>query len=85
MTKDVETFALIIRSHWGIENSLHYVKDVTFYEDSCRMRTGQIPFVATLLRSQAIGLMNRWKVGNLKAMRKQLAWDPELLFSLLEA
>jgi len=81
---DAKTFLHIVRKHWGIENSLHYVKDVSFNEDGCRMRTGQIPFIATTLRSLAISLMNHLGLKNIKQMRKRFAWEPELLFSLFE-
>ena len=79
---DAQTFASIVRKHWHIENALHYVKDVSFYEDSSRMRTGQIPLVATTLRSLAISVMHHLHFKNLKQMRKVLAWEPQKLFSL---
>jgi len=82
---DAKTFLYIVRKHWGIENALHYVKDVSFNEDNCRMRTGQIPFIATTLRSLAISFINRHGFKNIKQARKRFAWDPELLFSLLKA
>jgi len=82
---DAKTFLHIVRNHWGIENSLHYVKDVSFNEDHSRMRTGQIPFVSTLLRSLAINFMNHHHFKNIKQMRKRFAWEPELLFSLFGA
>lgn len=46
---DAKTFLSIVRSHWAIENSLHYVKDVAFLEDFNRMRTSQIPAVTFCL------------------------------------
>jgi len=79
---DAKTFSYIVRKHWGIENSLHYVKDVSFNEDSSRMRTGQIPFISTTLRSLAISFMNYHRFKNIKQMRKRFAWEPELLFGL---
>ena len=85
LISDAKTFAFIVRKHWGIENSLHYVKDVTFNEDTSRMRTGQIPLVSTILRSLAIGLLNQHHCKNLKQMRKIFAWDFEKLFSLFKA
>jgi len=79
---DAKTFAHIIRSHWKIENSLHYVKDVSFDEDSSRIRTNQAPFVSTILRSLAINIMNINKVTNIKKARKLFGWSPFRLFAL---
>jgi predicted transposase YbfD/YdcC len=79
---DAKTFLHIIRSHWKIENSLHYVKDVSFEEDSCRTRTGQIPFVQTMIRNLAINFINLNKFSNIKQARKLFAWSPHRLFSL---
>jgi len=82
---DAKTFSQVVRKHWGIENSLHYVKDVSFNEDSSRMRTRQIPFIATTLRSLAISFMNHNCFNNIKQMRKRFGWEPKLLFSLFGA
>jgi predicted transposase YbfD/YdcC len=41
-----------IRSHWSIENSLHYVKDKTFKEDACKIRTKNAPENLSLLRGR---------------------------------
>jgi len=79
---DAETFLHIIRSHWKIENSLHYVKDVSFEEDACRTRTGQIPFVQTMVRNLAINFINLNKFSNIKQTRKLFAWSPHRLFNL---
>ncbi|WP_202616681.1 ISAs1 family transposase [Corynebacterium neomassiliense] len=46
-----------IRGHWGIENKLHWVRDVVFGEDSSRVRTGVGPRVMATLYSTAIGLV----------------------------
>jgi predicted transposase YbfD/YdcC len=48
-----------IRAHWGIENGLHWVLDVGFGEDSCRVRTGHAPQNLTLLRRLAINALNQ--------------------------
>jgi len=79
---NAKTFAHIIRSHWKIENSLHYVKDVSFDEDSSRIRTQQAPLVSTMLRSLAINIMNINKIPNIKKARKLFAWSPHRLFNL---
>lgn len=47
----------LIRDHWAIENRLHYVRDVSFLEDRCRIRAGARPIAA--LRNLAITLIRR--------------------------
>lgn len=82
LTVDAKEFLHIIRSHWAIENSLHYVKDVAFQEDFNRMRTAQIPIVTSLVRSLAINLLNINKISNKTQARKLFAWNIIDLFSL---
>ena len=82
LTVEAKEFLHIIRSHWAIENSLHYVKDVAFQEDFNRMRTAQIPVVTSLLRSLAINLLNINKISNKTQARKLFAWGCIDLFSL---
>lgn len=52
-----EQLLQLIRDHWAIENRLHYVRDVTFLEDRCRIRAGAHA-IATL-RNLAISLIRR--------------------------
>ena len=49
----------IWRGHWGIENRVHWVRDVTFDEDRCQIRSGSAPQVAAALRNTAISLLRR--------------------------
>ncbi len=79
---NAKEFLHIIRSHWKIENSLHYIKDVSFEEDHSRIRTKQAPFIATMLRSIAINLFNLNKFSNIKQARKELGWSNYKIFSL---
>jgi len=51
--------AQAIRTHWGIENQLHWVLDVTFGEDASRIRTGHSPENFALMRRMAISLLNQ--------------------------
>ena len=46
----------LVRGHWGIENAVHWVRDVTFDEDRCTVRTGTAPQVMASLRNTAINL-----------------------------
>jgi len=80
--KKAETLLTIIREHWKIENSLHYVKDVAFLEDFCRMRTEQIPQLMSLIRSAAINLLNINGFENKTRARKLFAWEVVDVFSL---
>lgn len=45
------------RGHWGIENRLHWGRDVPLGEDACRIRTGNAPYVRSLLRNAPINLL----------------------------
>ena len=47
------------RKHWGIENSLHWVRDETFREDRSQIRTGSAPRVMAILRNLAITILCR--------------------------
>jgi len=47
----------LVREHWGIENGLHWVRDVTLGEDGCRVRTGSAPEVLAALRNVAVFLL----------------------------
>ena len=82
LNKSAKIFAHIIRSHWKIENSLHYVKDVSFDEDSSRIRIDQAPLISTMLKSFAINIMNINQVTNIKKARKLFGWSPHKLFNL---
>jgi len=61
---DATTLLQLTRDHWGIENRLHYVRDVTFGEDACRVRTGHAPQNLAAIRNLAITLLNRARCKN---------------------
>lgn len=52
-----QVLAAWVQSHWHIENRLHWVRDVTFGEDACRIRRGAAPRVMASLRGLVIGLL----------------------------
>ena len=58
---NAELFAKAVRAHWGIENSLHYVLDVAFREDECRIRKDDAPENFAVLRHIARNLLQREK------------------------
>lgn len=45
------------RAHWGIENSLHHIRDVTLGEDACRVRTGAAPQVLAAMRNLVLSMI----------------------------
>jgi len=57
--RDALRIGRAIRQHWGIENQLHWVLDVSFGEDASRIRNGHSPENFTLLRRMAISLLNQ--------------------------
>lgn len=73
----------LARGHWCIENSLHYVRDVTFGEDRCRLRTGNAPQILAALRNLVITLIHRWGSSQIAASRRHFASHPQEAFALL--
>lgn len=73
-----------IRSHWSIENSLHWVLDVTFNEDDARLRVGNSPQNMAVLRHLALNILkNDPSQGSLRQKRYKAALDDAFLFTLL--
>ena len=74
-----------VRSHWGIENSVHWVLDVSFQEDESRVRTGNAPENLAIVRHAALNLLHqdRQSRTSIKAKRKLAAWDNTYLLSIL--
>lgn len=82
---DVERFAQAVRSHWGIENQIHWVLDVAFREDACRIWTGYAPENLSLVRHVVLNLLRqeRSAKGGIKAKRLRAGWDNDYLSSIL--
>lgn len=59
LSTDAQVLAHVVRTHWGIENSLHWTLDVTFREDACRIRTGSSSQNFALLRRIALNQLQR--------------------------
>lgn len=83
---DPQQVAAWIRGHWTIENRLHWVRDVTFDEDRCTIRTGAAPQVMATLRNAAIGLLRLAGHAGIAAALRHHGRDPrrpvELLLSI---
>jgi predicted transposase YbfD/YdcC len=65
-----------IRAHWGIENRLHWVRDVTFAEDLSQVRTGAGPAVMATLRNLAISVHRLAGAANIAAASRHVSRHP---------
>ena len=78
--------APLIRAHWAVENSLHWILDMVFRDDECRLRTDNAPANFTTLKHMAINLIRRAQSkDSIRLRRKVAAWDDEFLVSLIKA
>ncbi|MGI0482456.1 ISAs1 family transposase, partial [Geminocystis sp. CENA526] len=87
LNQGVKKFAQGVRSHWGIENQLHWCLDVAFKEDSSRIRNGNSAENISLIRHLALNLLNReteYKRGK-KAQRLRAGWDEKYLLKILSS
>ena len=66
----------IWRGHWGIENRLHWVRDVVFGEDRSQVRTGSAPQLLAALRNLVIGMLRLGGVKNISAALRHYGWKP---------
>jgi predicted transposase YbfD/YdcC len=74
-----------VRTHWGIENQLHWVLDVAFGEDDCRVRAGNAAANFSAVRQLALGLLKQrteTKVG-IKNRRLMAGWDDSFLLRVI--
>jgi predicted transposase YbfD/YdcC len=72
-----------VRGHWGIENRLHYPRDVSMGEDACQVRSGDAPQVLATLRNVVLGLLRQAGWANIAAGLRALAWQPQVALRLL--
>lgn len=73
----------VIRGHWGIENQLHYVRDVTLGEDACRVRKGSAPTVLAGLRNAAVALLPRLKFASAAEAVRACVLRPKIAIRLV--
>ena len=74
----------IVRSHWAIENSLHWVMDMVFRDDECRLRTDHAPANFTTIKHMALNLIRRAPgKDSIRLRRKVATWDDDFLASLI--
>ena len=80
------SFAKAVRGHWGIENSVHWVLDVTFGEDASRVRSGNAPQNLAVVRHLALNMLRReTSKGSIATKRFRAALDEQYLLKVLQA
>lgn len=78
---DAATILAWWRGHWGIENRLHWVRDVTFGEDASKIRTGSSPQALAAIRNAGITLLRSQKVANIAEAVREHAFKVQSLFA----
>lgn len=83
---DAEHFARAVRQHWRIENQLHWVLDVSFNEDQCRVREGHAAENFAIIRRMALNMLKQESSKlSMKAKRRKAGWDFSYLCKVLKA
>ncbi len=87
LSPNAQLFGQSVRSHWGVENSLHWVLDVALNEDDCRIRKDNAPENFAVMRRLAVNLLGREKSNKRGVRNKQFlaAMDNEYLAKVLAA
>ena len=85
LPSNAQTFGNAVRAHWGIENSVHWVLDVTFREDESRIRMGHGPENFAILRHIALNLLREETSfkGSIKTKRLKCGWNDAYLSKVL--
>jgi predicted transposase YbfD/YdcC len=73
----------IARGHWGIENRLHWVRDMSLGEDACRVRSGEAPEILAAVRNAALRLMRSSGLTNIAAALRRHAAKPHEALQLV--
>ena len=85
LPNDAQKLLSSVRTHWGIENSVHWVLDVAFGEDASRVRQGNAAENLSVLRRMALNMLKQETTsqGGVAAKRKRAGWDEDYLLLVL--
>ena len=80
----VDLFAKPVRSHWGIENSLHWCLDVVFHEDDCTVRANNAAESFAVIRHIAVNVLKNFPVKmSLARKRRKCQYDADFMADVL--
>jgi predicted transposase YbfD/YdcC len=81
----VKRIARYVRGHWGVENSLPWVLDVTFAEDASRIRKDNSPEIASIFRRLALSVLQQDTSikSSIRGKRLQAGWNEEILEAII--
>lgn len=81
ITSDAKRLEAAVRGHWAIENSLHWVLDMTFGEDTSRVRKDNAPLAAAVLKHIALNLLRaaKKKGESIAKLRKSAGWNDDTM------
>lgn len=79
---DPDQLAALVRGHWSIENSIHWVRDVTYREDASRARTGNAPAVLAAIRNVVNTALRLSGATNIAAARRAATLNPHSIIQL---
>ena len=85
---DAKYFLKAIRNHWQIENSLHWILDMSFGDDQSRIRKENAPLNMSIVKHLSLNVLRSYKTDcgtrdSIKGIRKQAGWDESLLKKLV--
>jgi len=85
LAPDAQEFAEAVRGHWGIENSLHWVLDVNFKDDGCRIRKDNAPQNFAIIKHMAYNLIQKERSTkkSMNSKRRLAGWDERYLLKVL--
>ncbi|MEO5365694.1 MAG: ISAs1 family transposase [Magnetococcus sp. WYHC-3] len=85
MTAQASNFAMAVRGHWGIENSLHWVLDMVIGDDQCRIRKDHSPENMTVIKQMATNLLGKTPSRKSPRVKRKLAaWNDGFLKTVLQ-
>ena len=83
---EAEAMAAYIRDHWGVENGLHWVMDMVFRDDECRIRKDSAPANFAVVKHMVSNILRSSKgKQSMRQKRHAAAWDDDFLFDMITA